>query len=66
MWNGKVRRGSTPANWEGMAFPEEKQRLAVIDDRLERKGASVMELVVERRKIMDRCVKRLARKKGKT
>lgn len=66
MRNRVVQRGELPAPWNDHAKDEERQRLAVIEDRLERKNATIEELLAERRRIMSRCIRRMRRKEGKT
>lgn len=65
MYNGKVHRGELPAPWNDHAKDEEKQRLATIEERLERKTATIEELLKERRVIMRRCIRRMRRAAGK-
>ena len=49
--------------WREHVNAEEKQRLNVIEERLERKQATVSELVAERHAIMRRCIMRARRAK---
>lgn len=65
MWNGKMQRGSLPAKWLDHAKPDEKQRLSVIEGRLNLKKATIDEALAERKLIMQRCVRRMRRKEGK-
>ena len=65
MWNRKVQEGELPAPWNDYANADEKQRLAVIEGRLELKKTTVEELLAERRRIMTRCIRRMRRREGK-
>ena len=65
MWNRRVQQGDLPAPWNDYAKADEKQRLAVIERRLELKKATVEELLAERRKIMTRCIRRMRRAEDK-
>lgn len=65
MWNRTVKRGNVPAPWCDHVNDEENQRLATIEDRLERKMATVEELLAERRRIMHRAIRRMRRAEGK-
>jgi hypothetical protein len=65
MWNGKMQRGSLPPKWLEHAKADEKQRLAVIEGRLNLKKATIDEALAERKLIMQRCVRRMRRKEGK-
>ena len=64
MRNRVVSRGQLPAPWQDYAKAEENQRLAVIEERIERKNATFEELLAERRRIMRRCIKRKQRANG--
>jgi len=65
MWNGRVQQGPIPAPWYDHAKIEEKQRLETIERRLALKSATIEELLVERRRIMTRCIRRMRRAEGK-
>jgi len=65
MWNRTVDRGPIPAPWRDHAKDEEKQRLATIQERIERKAATIEELLAERRRIMRRAIARMRRAEGK-
>lgn len=61
-----MHQDQVPPPWAQFTKDEEKQRLAVISDRIERKNATIGELLAERRKIMRRAIRRMRRKEGKT
>lgn len=65
MWNRTVDRGPIPAPWRDHAKDEEKQRLTTIQERIERKAATIEELLAERRRIMRRAIARMRRAEGK-
>ncbi len=65
MWNRTVDRGPIPAPWRDYAKEEEKQRLVVIQERIERKTATIEELLAERRRVMRRAIARMRRAEGK-
>jgi len=65
MWNRTVDRGPIPAPWRDHAKEEEKQRLTTIQERIERKTATIEELLAERRRIMRRAIARMRRAEGK-
>jgi len=65
MSNDYVQRGLLPPPWQSHVNCEENQRLAVIERRLERKNATVAELLAERRLIMNRAIRRMRRAEGK-
>lgn len=49
--------------WRDHLKDVEKQRLAIIEARLERKEKTIMELAAERRALMRRCIMRSRRAK---
>lgn len=65
MFNRNVDRGPIPAPWRDHANDEEKQRLTTIQQRIERKTATIEELLAERRRIMRRAIARKRRAEGK-
>lgn len=65
MFNRNVDQGPIPAPWRDFAKDEEKQRLIVLQERIERKTATIEDLLAERRKIMRRAIARMRRKEGK-
>lgn len=59
-----VHHSPVPApNWREHMNDVEKQRLKVIEDRLQRKQETINELFGEKFKIMRRCIKRMRRAK---
>lgn len=66
MVRDNVQRGQLPPNWRNHINDEEKQRLGVINERLERVKERESELFAERRLIMMRAIRRMRRKEGKT
>lgn len=60
-----VHRDQVPPPWAEFINGEEEQRLTVISERIERKNATIEELLGERRRIMRRCIRRMRRAGGK-
>ncbi len=54
------------AAWLAHASEDELRRLAVLHLRITRRRRSLDEMVGERTLIMNRCIRRMRRKKGKT
>lgn len=65
MWNRNVDQGPVPPPWVEFTKAEEKQRLVVLQERIERKAATIEELLTERRRIMRRAIARMRRAEGK-
>lgn len=65
MWNRNVDNGPIPAPWRDHTRADEKQRLIEIQERIERKTATIEELLAERRRIMRRAIARMRRAEGK-
>ena len=65
MFNRNVDRGAVPAPWHEYVTDDEMQRLNVMHERIERKIATIEELLTERRRIMRRAIARMRRKEGK-
>jgi hypothetical protein len=53
------------APWTYHANPEELERLAKLHSRIQRKQRALSALIGERKTIMDRCIRRQRRTKGK-
>lgn len=53
------------AAWLHFAEKRELQRLSKLHGRIERRQKSLDELVSERRRIMNRCIRRMRRESGK-
>lgn len=51
--------------WRDHVTPEERMRLDVLEDRIERKRKSLDETISERQKIMNRTIRRMRRASGK-
>lgn len=65
MFNGITQRGELPAPWNEHANDDERDRLAVLEERIKRKQATIEELLAERKRIMRRCIARMRKKEGK-
>ncbi|KPN64700.1 hypothetical protein XMM379_002707 [Aliiroseovarius sp. xm-m-379] len=55
----------THSSWRDHVTPEERARLLVLEERIERKRRSLDETIAERQKIMSRSIRRMRRKAGK-
>ena len=53
------------APWTGHATEEELRRLARLQVRIEIRQRAVAEMIAERRRIMNRCIRRMRRSDGK-
>lgn len=65
MTKSPVHSAPVPAPWVNHLNAEELQRLTVLETRLERKTATIGELLSERRKMMRRAIRRMRRTDGK-
>jgi hypothetical protein len=61
-----VQRKALHATWRDGANIEEEQRLAILDQRIDRRKLILSDDIEERRKIMMRIVRRKRRSEGKT
>lgn len=61
-----VQRKALHVTWRAGANIEEEQRLAVLDQRIDRRKLILADDIEERRKIMMRIVRRKRRSEGKT
>ncbi|MBR9841175.1 MAG: hypothetical protein GYB50_25330 [Rhodobacteraceae bacterium] len=64
MYNRVVHRGKGDAPWRAHLESEEKQRLEVIERRIELKNKALEELLSERHRIMRRAIARRRRQQG--
>lgn len=53
------------APWTGHATDQELARLSKLQVRLDRRAAAIREMTAERRRIMNRCIRRMRRAEGK-
>ncbi len=61
-----VQRSTLHVTWRDGANIEEEQRLAILDQRIDRRKLILADDIEERRKIMMRIVRRKRRSEGKT
>ena len=61
-----VQRHKVDANYAPFVNGEEEQRLAVLDERIERKKAILADAYQERKRIVARVIKRMRRAAGKS
>ncbi|WP_107496959.1 hypothetical protein [Thalassobius sp. I31.1] len=61
-----VQQGELHAKWREFVDNEENQRLALLEERIERKKATLKDAISERQKIMARAIRRMRRANGKT
>lgn len=61
-----VQQGELHAKWREFTDTDENQRLALLEQRIERKKATLKDALSERQKIMARAIRRMRRANGKT
>lgn len=61
-----VQQGELHAKWREFTDTVENQRLALLEQRIERKKATLKDAISERQKIMARAIRRMRRANGKT